>query len=132
MDHTDRMRITGPGTDLRVSIRDIPTIACSGEHNIPDGEVFTCPVKDSVHGHVQFNAPTVYQGTAFDSVRLAFKNGKVIEATSNNTDRLNAILNSDEGARFIGEFALGFNPYIRVPMRDSLFDEEIAGSLHFT
>jgi aminopeptidase len=132
MDHTDRVRITGPGTDLRFSIRDIPTIACSGEHNIPDGEVFTCPVKDSVEGYVQYNAPTVYQGTAFDSVRLTFKNGKVVEASGNNSKRINEILDTDEGARYIGEFALGFNPYILQPMRDILFDEKIAGSFHFT
>jgi aminopeptidase len=132
MDHTDRVRITGPGTDLRFSIRDIPTIACSGEHNIPDGEIFTCPVKESVEGHVQYNAPTIYQGSAFDSVRLSFKNGKVIEASGNKPKRINEILDSDEGARYIGEFALGFNPYILEPMRDILFDEKIAGSFHFT
>ncbi|MBV8376626.1 MAG: aminopeptidase [Verrucomicrobia bacterium] len=132
MENTDQVRITGPGTDLRFSIKGIPAIMCGGQHNIPDGEVFSCPVRDSVEGYVQFNAPTVYQGTAFDSVRLAFKNGKVVDATSNKTERLNAILDSDEGARYIGEFALGFNPYIREPMRDILFDEKIAGSFHFT
>jgi aminopeptidase len=132
MDHTNRVRITGPGTDLRFSIRDIPTIACSGEHNIPDGEIFTCPVKDSVEGQVQYNAPTIYQGSAFDSVRLSFKNGKVVEASGNNPKRINEILDSDEGARYIGEFALGFNPHILQPMRDILFDEKIAGSFHFT
>jgi aminopeptidase len=132
MDHTDRVRITGPGTDLRFSIQGIPTIPCSGEHNIPDGEIFTCPVKNSVEGHVQFNTPTIYQGTAFDSVRLTFKNGRVIEATGNNPKRINEILDTDEGARHIGEFALGFNPYILEPMRDILFDEKIAGSFHFT
>ena len=132
MEKTDQVRISGPGTDLRFRIKGIPAITCGGQHNIPDGEVFSCPIRDSVEGHVQFNAPTVYQGTAFDSVRLAFKNGKVVEATSNNTSRLNAILDSDEGARYIGEFALGFNPYIREPMRDILFDEKIAGSFHFT
>lgn len=132
MEKTDQVQIAGPGTDLRFSIKGIPAIVCGGRHNIPDGEVFSCPVRDSVEGCIQFNAPTVYQGTAFDSVRLAFKNGKVIEATANNTKRLNAILDSDEGARYIGEFALGFNPYIREPMRDILFDEKIAGSFHFT
>jgi Leucyl aminopeptidase (aminopeptidase T) len=132
MDHTDRVRITGPGTDLRFSIQGIPTIPCSGEHNIPDGEIFTCPVKNSVEGHVQFNTPTIYQGTAFDSVRLTFKNGRVIEASGNNPKRINEILDTDEGARHIGEFALGFNPYILEPMRDILFDEKIAGSFHFT
>jgi len=132
METTDHVHITGIGTDLRFSIRGIPAITCGGEHNIPDGEVFTCPVRDSVEGHIQYNTPTVYQGTAFDTVRLAFKGGKVVEASSNNTERLNAILNSDEGARYIGEFAIGFNPFIREPMRDILFDEKISGSFHFT
>jgi aminopeptidase len=132
MDHTDHVRITGPGTDLRFSIRDIPTIACSGQHNIPDGEIFTCPVRDSVEGHVQFNAPTIYQGSAFDSIRLNFKAGKAVDASGSNSKRINEILDSDEGARYIGEFALGFNPYILEPMRDILFDEKIAGSFHFT
>ncbi|MBV8101942.1 MAG: aminopeptidase [Verrucomicrobia bacterium] len=132
MNDTDRVRITGPGTDLSFSIRGIPTIACSGAHNIPDGEAFTCPVKDSVQGHIQFNAPTIYQGTAFDSIKLAFKNGRITDATGSNTTRINEILDTDDGARFIGEFALGFNPFVLEPMRDILFDEKIAGSFHFT
>jgi aminopeptidase len=132
MNDTDRVRIIGPGTDLNFSIRGIATIACSGQHNIPDGEVFTCPVRDSVQGHIQFNAPTIYQGTAFDSIKLAFKNGRITDATGNNPTRINEILDTDEGARFIGEFALGFNPFILEPMRDILFDEKIAGSFHFT
>ena len=132
MNDTDRVRIVGPGTELSFSIRGISTVACSGAHNIPDGEVFTCPVRDSVQGHVQFNAPTIYQGTAFDSIKLAFKNGRIVDATGNNSARINEILDTDEGARFIGEFALGFNPFILEPMRDILFDEKIAGSFHFT
>lgn len=132
MNDTDRVRIVGPGTDLSFSIRGISTVACSGAHNIPDGEVFTCPVRDSVQGHVQFNAPTIYQGTAFDSIKLAFKNGRITDATGSNTTRINEILDTDDGARFIGEFALGFNPFILEPMRDILFDEKIAGSFHFT
>ena len=132
MEETDGVRITGLGTDLRFSIKGIPAIACGGDHNIPDGEVFTCPVRDSVEGHVQFNAPSIYQGTAFDSVRLAFSKGKVVEATANNTERINQILDSDEGARYIGEFSIGFNPHVLQPMRDILFDEKIAGSFHFT
>jgi aminopeptidase len=132
MNDTDRVRITGPGTDLSFSIRGIATIACSGAHNIPDGEAFTSPVKDSVQGHIQFNAPTIYQGTAFDAIKLAFKNGRVMDATGSNTARINEILDTDDGARFIGEFALGFNPFILEPMRDILFDEKIAGSFHFT
>src|SRR6201988_187803 len=132
MNDTDRVRIAGTGTDLNFSIRGISTIACSGAHNIPDGEVFTSPVKDSVQGHIQFNAPTIYQGTAFDSIKLAFKNGRVTDATGSNTTRVNEILDTDDGARFIGEFALGFNPFILEPMRDILFDEKIAGSFPFT
>jgi len=129
---TDRVEIKGPGTDLRFSIKDIGAEPCGGLRNIPDGEVFSCPVKDSVEGHVQFNAPSVYLGQSFDNLRLAFKQGRVVDATSNNTKRLNEILDSDAGARYIGEFALGFNPHILDPMRDILFDEKIAGSFHFT
>jgi len=132
MRRTDRVRIIGPGTDLRFSIKGIGAKECGGQYNIPDGEVFSCPVRDSVEGFVQFNAPTVYLGTSFDQVRLAFSKGKVVEATSSNNQRLAEILDSDEGARFIGEFALGFNPHILAPMRDILFDEKIAGSFHFT
>jgi aminopeptidase len=129
---TDQVHIKGPGTDLRFSIKGIGAQPCGGLRNIPDGEVFSCPVKDSVEGHVQYNAPTVYLGQSFDNIRLAFRKGKVVEATSTNTKRLNEILDSDEGARYIGEFALGFNPHILEPMRDILFDEKIAGSFHFT
>lgn len=129
---TDQVHITGPGTDLRFSIKGIHAIPCGGTHNIPDGEVFTAPVKNSVQGHVQYNAPTIYQGTGFDQVRLEFKDGRIVEAQANNSGKLNAILDSDAGARFIGEFAIGFNPHILEPMRDILFDEKIAGSFHFT
>ncbi len=132
MEKTDRVHIKGPGTDLKFSIKGIAAVVCGGDRNIPDGEVFTCPVKNSVEGHVTFNAPTIYQGTAFDRIYLAFRDGKVVEATSNETKRLNKILDSDAGARYIGEFSLGFNPYVLHPMRDILFDEKIAGSFHFT
>ncbi len=132
MEKTDRVQITGPGTDLSFSIKGIGAVPCGGLRNIPDGEVFSCPVRDSVEGVVQYNAPTVYLGTSFDNIRLAFKRGKIVEATSSNTKRLNEILDSDEGARYVGEFALGFNPHILEPMRDILFDEKIAGSFHFT
>ena len=132
MARTDRVQLKGPGTDLRFSIKGIGAQTCGGLRNIPDGEVFSCPVKDSVEGHVQYNAASVYLGTSFENIRLAFKTGQIVEATSSNTKRLNEILDSDPGARFIGEFALGFNPHIREPMRDILFDEKIAGSFHFT
>jgi aminopeptidase len=132
MEKTDRVQIKGPGTDLTFSIKGIGATPCGGLRNIPDGEVYSCPVKDSVEGVVQYNAPTVYQGTSFDNVRLVFKQGRIVEATSSNTKRMNEILDSDAGARYIGEFALGFNPHILQPMRDILFDEKIAGSFHFT
>jgi len=132
MDKTDRVEIKGPGTDLRFSIKGIGSIICGGDRNIPDGEVFSCPIKNSVEGHITFNAPTVYQGTGFDGIRLEFREGKIVEASANETDKLNKILDSDPGARYIGEFSLAFNPYILKPMRDILFDEKIAGSFHFT
>ncbi len=132
MRKTDRVHIKGPGTDLQFSIKGIGAKECGGQRNIPDGEVFSCPVKESVEGHIQYNAPTVYLGSSFDNIRLAFKKGKIVEATANNTKRLNEILDSDAGARYIGEFAIGFNPHILEPMRDILFDEKIAGSFHFT
>lgn len=132
MEKTNVVEIQGPGTDLRFSIKGIPALPCGGKHNIPDGEVFTAPVRNSVQGVITYNAPSIYQGTAFDSVRLEFKDGRIVNATANNTKRLNEILDSDPGARYVGEFALGFNPYILHPMRDILFDEKISGSFHFT
>lgn len=133
MDRTDRVHIKGPGTDLRFSIKGIGAVVCGGDRNIPDGEVFTAPVKTSVEGHVQFNVPTNYQGTAFDDIRLEFRQGRIIGAEAGrDVKRLNTILDADAGARFIGEFSLGFNPHILHPIRDILFDEKIAGSFHFT
>jgi aminopeptidase len=129
---TKDVHLTSPGTDLRFSIKGMNAIPCGGTHNIPDGEVFTAPIKDSVEGVIQYNAPTIYQGVSFENIRLVFKKGKIVEATSNNTKRLNAILDTDAGARYIGEFAIGFNPHILHPMQDILFDEKIAGSFHFT
>lgn len=132
MAKTDRVHIKGPGTDLTFSIKGIGAQMCRGDRNIPDGEVFSCPVRESVNGVIQYNTPTLYAGTKFENVRLQFENGKIIDATSSNTKRLNEILNTDAGARYVGEFSLGFNPYILNPMCDILFDEKIAGSLHFT
>jgi aminopeptidase len=132
MDATDEVRITGPGTDLRFSIKGIPAVPCGGGHNIPDGEVFTAPVRDSVEGVLQYNCPTIYQGVSFDQIRLVFRKGRIVEASSSNSKRLNEILDTDAGARFIGEFAIAFNPHILNPMQDILFDEKIAGSFHFT
>jgi aminopeptidase len=134
MEAAKTVQITGPETDLRFSIDGIPVVPCSGEMNIPDGEVFTSPVRDSVEGHVRFNAPTVYQGNSFDGVRLVFKAGKIVEADCSGGDvkKLRKILDSDEGASYIGEWSIGCNPRILHPMRDILFDEKIAGSFHLT
>jgi aminopeptidase len=132
MEKTDKVHIKGQGTDLQFSIKGIPVIKCAGELNIPDGEIFTAPVKDSVNGTITYNTPTIYQGVKFDNISLKFKNGKIVEATGSDTKRLNAILDADKGARFVGEFAIGVNPYITRAMTDILFDEKIRGSIHFT
>ena len=133
IDKTDKVHIKGPGTDLRFSIKGLEAVMCIVTHNIPDGEVFTAPVKDSVEGELTYNVPSVYQGVSFDNVWLKFNKGKIVDAKCTGQNRkLKAILDSDKGARYIGEFAIGFNPHIKDPMRDTLFDEKIAGSFHFT
>jgi len=133
IDAASRVDITGPGTDLHFSIAGLGAIPCGGRRNIPDGEVYTAPVKDSVEGVLSYNTPTVYQGEGFENVRLEFSKGRIVKATCTGDNvKLNKILDSDEGARYIGEFSFGFNPYIREAMRDILFDEKIAGSFHFT
>lgn len=133
MQATDQVRIRGPrDTDLTFSIRGIPAIPCDGKLNIPDGEVFTAPVRDSINGVIHFNAPTIYRGTTFENVRLVFRQGRIVEATGSDTTRLNEILDADEGARYTGEFAIGLHPYITRPMKDILFDEKISGSIHLT
>ena len=132
MTRTDKVHLKGPGTDLTFSIKGIGAKKCEGTRNIPDGEVFSCPTKTSANGVIQFNTPTLYSGSKFENVKLELKDGKVVNATASNAKRLNEILDTDAGARFIGEFAIGFNPHIQNPMCDILFDEKIAGSLHFT
>jgi aminopeptidase len=133
MNRTDQVRLKSPGTDLRFSIKGIGALLAEGKRNIPDGEVFSCPVKTSVQGCIQYNTPTLYAGAKFENVRLEFKDGRIVQATAGgNQARLNEILDTDAGARYVGEFSLGFNPWILNPMCDILFDEKIAGSLHFT
>lgn len=132
MNHTDRVRIIGPGTDLTFSIKDIPSVKCAGNMNIPDGEVYTAPVRDSINGRLTYNTPAVYQGFTYENISLEFVNGKIAAAVANDTDRINEVFNTDEGARYVGEFAIGVNPFIEVPMKDTLFDEKIKGSFHFT
>ena len=132
MNRTDKVRMTGPGTDISFSIKDIPAIPCAGNMNIPDGEVYTAPIRNSVNGTISYNTPSVLQGFTFENIKFTFKDGKIIEATANDTERINKILDTDEGARYIGEFAIGVNPYVTKPMKDTLFDEKIKGSIHFT
>jgi aminopeptidase len=120
------------GTDLAFSIKGIGARMSFGKRNVPDGECFSCPTIDSTNGVISYNAPTLYAGKPFSDIRLVLKDGVIVEATSSDTKSLNEILDTDEGARRIGEFAIGFNPVILNPMRDVLFDEKIAGSLHFT
>jgi len=132
MEAAKDVHIVGPGTDLKFSIDGIPVVGCAGENNIPDGEMFTAPVRDSVNGILSVNTASLYHGIVFENIVLKFENGKIIEATANHEERLNQILDTDEGARYIGEFSLAFNPKILEPMQDILFDEKIAGSFHFT
>ena len=132
MDKTDKVRLVAKDTDITFSIKNIGSQKCAGERNIPDGELYSAPVKNSVNGRIHFNTPSIENGIKFEDVCLDFKDGKIIKAVANHTEELNAILDTDDGARYVGEFSLGFNPYILKPMGDILFDEKIAGSIHFT
>lgn len=134
MEQTNMVKIISPNTDLTFSIKGIKAVKCAGEMNIPDGEIYTAPVKDSVNGKITFNVPTLYSGKRFDNICLSFKDGKIIDAScsAGGNLSLNKILDTDEGSRYVGEFAIGINPYILEPMLDILFDEKMCGSIHFT
>lgn len=133
MDKTDKVRIVSPGTDITFSIKGMSSIPCVGEMNIPDGELYSAPIKNSVNGTITYNTPSPYQGRVYNHVSLEFKDGKIINATcDDDNEKLNEIFNTDEGARYVGEFSLGFNPEILYPMGDILYDEKILGSIHFT
>lgn len=132
MNRTDKVRLTGKDTDITFSIKDIPAIACAGKCNIPDGEVYTAPVRNSINGVISYNTPSLYQGFTYEKVKFRFENGKIVEATANDTQKINQLLDSDEGARYVGEFAIGVNPFVMDAMKDILFDEKICGSIHFT
>ena len=132
MERTDKVRITGPGTDLRFSIKGLPAIKCAGHMNIPDGEIFTAPVKGSIEGTIRYNTPSLMEGFTYENIALTFSEGRIVEAACNDNARINTVFDRDAGARYVGEFALGVNPYITFPMKDTLFDEKIAGSFHFT
>jgi aminopeptidase len=129
---TDRVRLVGPGTDLSFSVKGLPPVKCDGTMNIPDGEVYTAPVRDSVNGVISYNAPAEKDGFTFEHIRFEFEGGRIVKATANDTERVNRVLDIDEGARFVGEFAIGVNPFITRPMKETLFDEKISGSIHFT
>ena len=133
MDKTDKVHVKSPGTDLTFSIKGIPNVKCDGRRNIPDGEVYTAPVRDSINGTITYNCPSLYQGALYKNISFTFEQGKIIKATCEGDDaKLNKILDTDDGSRYIGEFAIGVNPFILHPMRDTLFDEKIAGSFHLT
>lgn len=133
MEKTDRVQLKGPGTDLSFSIKGIGAVSCHGKRNIPDGECFSCPVKESVNGTVRYNTVSLNQGTEFSDIEFTVKDGKIIDAKAGaNTEKLNQILDTDEGGRYFGEWSLGYNPYVLHPMKDTLFDEKIAGSFHLT
>lgn len=133
MERTDMVQLKGPGTDLTFSIKGIGAVSCHGKRNIPDGECFSCPVKDSANGTVQYNTVSLYQGTEFKDIAFTVKDGKIVDASAGgNTELLNEILDTDEGGRYFGEWSLGYNPYVLHPMKDTLFDEKIAGSFHLT
>ena len=133
MEKTDQVRIVGPNTDISFSIKGIPAIPCCGKANIPDGEIYTAPVKESVNGTITYNTPCPYQGNIYTNVSLTFENGKIIKATCDqDNDKLNEIFDTDEGSRYVGEFSFGVNPKILDSMVDILYDEKILGSIHFT
>ena len=133
MEKTDKVRIIAKDTDITFSIKDIPAIICAGTYNIPDGEVYTAPVKTSINGKITYNTPSPYHDSIYNNISLTFKDGKIIEATCDtDNEKLNKIFDTDEGSRYVGEFSFGLNPLIRKPMGDILFDEKIYGSIHFT
>lgn len=132
MNRTDKVKITGPGTDLEFSIQGLPAVKCDGKRNIPDGEVYTAPVRNSVNGRITYNTPSPHQGFTYENISLEFQDGKIIHAAANDSARINKVFDIDEGARYVGEFSFGLNPYINKPIRDTLFDEKISGSIHFT
>ena len=132
MNRTDKVHIIGPGTDLTFSIKGIPAVKCDGQCNIPDGEVYTAPVRDSMNGIISYNTPSEEQGFTYENIVFEINNGKIIKATANDDYRVNKLLDTDQSARYFGEFAIGVNPYILEPMKDTLFDEKIAGSFHLT
>jgi aminopeptidase len=131
LNQTDKINLRAEDTDLTVRVKDRKWINCCGKENFPDGEIFTSPLDDSASGTVKFTFPAFYQGREADGVRLTFKGGKVVKATAGkNEDFLLAMLDTDDGARRLGEFAIGTNYEIARFTRNTLFDEKIGGTCH--
>ena len=128
----DRVRIITKNTDISFSIKDMPVIKCVGECNLPDGEVFTAPIKDSVNGYITYNLPSKQNGIIHNNVKLEFQNGKIIKCESDHPTELQQIFDTDEGARYIGEFAFGLNPFVTKAFTNTLYDEKNSGTIHFT
>jgi len=125
------VRVVGPDTDLELSIAGRRFINSDGKHNMPSGEVFTGPVEDSVSGHVTFTYPAIHQGREVTGVRLEFEEGKVVQASAEKNEAfLIQTLDTDEGSRYLGEFAIGTNEGITQFTSQILFDEKINGSFH--
>jgi len=134
LEKTNRVRITGNGTDLEFSIKNIPVIMGTAKNSYIDGEVYTAPVKDSINGKIKYTIPSIYLGNTFKGISFTFKNGRIVEASceDGSDEALENILNTDEGSRFIGEFALGINRYVIKAMNDIHYDEKMITSFHLT
>jgi len=125
------VHVTAPGTDLELSIEGRPFINCASKVNVPDGEIFTSPVENSANGYVHYSFPTLHEGFEVSGIRLEFKDGKVVNASADkNEDFLIKKLDTDPGARYLGEFAIGTNERIDRFTGQILFDEKIGGSFH--
>jgi aminopeptidase len=131
LERADRVQVEAPGTDLSFSLKGLPGVKADGQRNLPDGEVFSAPVRRSVEGIITFNCPTTYDGRTFESIVLEFSRGKAVKATCRSKEKaLNRILDIDPGARYVGEFSFGTNRRIRAPVGSTLFDEKMFGSIH--
>jgi aminopeptidase len=126
-----QVSLRGPNVDMTLSIKGRKFINSCGTHNMPDGEIYTGPVEDSVNGWVKFTYPAIYNGVAVEGIELNFSSGKVTSAkAARNEPYLLEMLNSDAGSRFLGEFAIGTNFEINRFTRNILFDEKIGGTFH--
>jgi aminopeptidase len=127
----EEVRVTGPGTDITLAVAGRRWIPCTGEHNMPDGEFFTGPIEDSVNGEIAFSFPASYGGRTVAGVRLRFEDGKVVDATADQGEEfLIEMLDTDPGARRLGEIGIGTNYGIATGTKEILLDEKIGGTVH--